>query len=246
MTGTIRVAIADDHPVFRAGLRVVMQDAPTLELVGEAESGDEAVLLAAERQPDVLLMDIHMPPTNGVDATRRIAASHPDVHVLMLTMLADDTSVLAAMRAGARGYILKGADPDEIVRAVTSAAAGEAIFSPALAARMAHFFTTGRAGDPHPFPDLTPRERDILELIAVGQSNPAIAAQLRLSEKTVRNNVSVILTKLQAPTRSAAVARARDAGLGTSAPAGKTAASLREGHPPERRNAPGCGFRGRF
>jgi len=214
VTTVVRVAIADDHPVFRSGLRTVVEDSPTLAFAGEASNGDEAVSLAAESRPDVLLMDIHMPPVNGIDATRRITTAHPEVRVLMLTMLDDDTSVFAAMRVGARGYLLKGAAPEEIVRAITAAAAGEAIFSPALAARMTHYFTTGRAGDPHPFPDLTPRERDILELVAAGKSNTSIAARLVLSEKTVRNNISSILNKLQAPTRSAAVARARDAGVG--------------------------------
>jgi DNA-binding NarL/FixJ family response regulator len=214
-TQPIRVAIADDHPVFRAGLRTVVEESPILEYVGEASNGEEAIAVAAGQQPDVLLMDIHMPGTSGIDATRRVLAEHPGLGVLMLTMLEDDTSVFAAMRAGARGYLLKGAAPDDIVRAITAVAAGEAIFSPALAGRMAHFFTAGRAGDPHPFPALSARERDILDLIAAGQSNSDIAGRLALSEKTVRNNVSAILAKLRVADRSAAIVQARQAGLGT-------------------------------
>jgi DNA-binding NarL/FixJ family response regulator len=213
-TQPIRVAIADDHPVFRAGLRTVVEESPILEYVGEASNGEEAIAVAAGQQPDVLLMDIHMPGTSGIDATRRVLAERPGLGVLMLTMLEDDTSVFAAMRAGARGYLLKGAAPDDIVRAITAVAAGEAIFSPALAGRMAHFFTAGRAGEPHPFPALSARERDILDLIAAGQSNSDIAARLALSEKTVRNNVSAILAKLRVADRSAAIVQARQAGLG--------------------------------
>jgi DNA-binding NarL/FixJ family response regulator len=210
----VRVGIADDHPVFRAGLRTVVEDSLALAYVGEAGTAEEAVTLAAEHRPDVLLMDIHMPGGSGIEATRRVLAAHPSMGVLMLTMLEDDTSVFAAMRAGARGYLLKGAAPDDIVRAILAVAAGDAIFSPPLAARMVHFFTAGRAGEPHPFPDLTARERDILELIAGGNANTEIAGRLGLSEKTVRNNVSVILAKLQVTDRAAAIVQARQAGLG--------------------------------
>jgi DNA-binding NarL/FixJ family response regulator len=213
----IRVVVADDHPMFRAGLRMLVEDSPELELVGEAADGEEVVAVCLASQPQVVLMDIHMPRTSGVDATRRILAELPDVGVLMLTMLEDDTSVFAAMRAGARGYVLKGAAPGDIVRAVTAAAAGEAIFSPVLARRMAHFFTAGRGGDPHPFPDLSSRERDVLDLMAAGRSNTQIATGLGLSEKTVRNNVSMIFAKLRVADRATAIVQARDAGLGRSA-----------------------------
>ncbi len=211
----IRVLIADDHPVFRAGLLTVVQDSTALECVGEAKDGEDALAQALEFRPEVILMDIHMPGGGGIEATRQIVSRYPEMGVLMLTMLEDDTSVFAAMRAGARGYLVKGATPDDIVRAIVAVAAGEAIFSPSLAKRMTHFFTAGRAGDPHPFPDLSPRERDILDLIAAGSSNPEIAARLAISEKTVRNNVSVILAKLQVTGRSAAIVEARKAGLGS-------------------------------
>jgi len=214
----IRVAVADDHPMFRAGLRTLVEESPTLEFVGAASDGDEAIAVCAQHHPDVILMDIHMPGTSGVEATRRVLADHPDIRVLMLTMLEDDTSVFAAMRAGARGYVLKGAAPNDIIRAVTAVAAGEAIFSPALATRMAHFFTAGRSGDPHPFPALSSRERDVLGLIASGRSNTEIAARLGLSEKTVRNNVSAIFSKLRVADRSAAIVHARQAGLGSDNP----------------------------
>jgi len=217
MEEPIRVVVADDHPMFRAGLRMLVEDSGALELAGEAADGDEAVAVCLTSRPQVVLMDIHMPGASGVEATRRILAELPEVGVLMLTMLEDDTSVFAAMRAGARGYVLKGAAPDDIVRAVTAVAAGEAIFSPALASRMTHFFTAGRGGEPHPFPALSIRERDILDLVAAGRSNAQIAAGLGLSEKTVRNNVSAIFAKLRVADRATAIVQAREAGLGRSA-----------------------------
>jgi DNA-binding NarL/FixJ family response regulator len=210
----IRVVVVDDHPMFRAGLRTLVDESPLLQLVGEAGDGDEAVNVCATQAPDVVLMDIKMPGTSGVDATRRLVARQPAIGVLMLTMLEDDTSVFAAMRAGARGYILKGAASEDIVRAVVAVAAGEVIFGAALAQRMSHFFTAGRSGEAHPFPHLTIRERDILDLIASGQPNPAIAERLGLSEKTVRNNVSSIFAKLRVADRASAIVQARDAGLG--------------------------------
>jgi DNA-binding NarL/FixJ family response regulator len=183
--------------------------------VGQAENGDEAVEVCLRERPDIVLMDIKMPGTSGVEATRRLIAAQPDLGVLMLTMLEDDTSVFAAMRAGARGYILKGAAPDDIVRAVVAVASGEVIFGAALARRMSHFFTAGRSGEAHPFPQLTTRERDVLDLIAAGEPNSQIAARLGLSDKTVRNNVSSIFAKLLVADRAAAIVKARNAGLGT-------------------------------
>jgi DNA-binding NarL/FixJ family response regulator len=210
----IRVVVVDDHPMFRAGLRTLVEESDRLALAGEADNGADAVALCLREEPDVVLMDVKMPGGSGVEATRELVDARPGVGVLMLTMLEDDTSVFAAMRAGARGYILKGAAPDDIVRAVVSVAAGEVIFGAALARRMGHFFTAGRSGEPHPFPELTTRERDVLDLLATGQQNAAIAHQLGLSEKTVRNNVSSIFAKLLVADRAAAVAKARDAGLG--------------------------------
>jgi DNA-binding NarL/FixJ family response regulator len=207
----IRVVVADDHPVFRSGLRTLVEETPTLEYAGEAADGEQAVSVCIEQQPDVVLMDIRMPGVSGIDATRRIPAT---TKVLMLTMLEDDTSVFAAMRAGARGYILKGAAPDDIVRAITAVAAGELIFGAAVAARLAEFFHAGTRTAAQPFPALSTREHDVLNLIAAGEPNGVIAARLGLSEKTVRNNVSSIFAKLRVADRSAAIVRAREAGLG--------------------------------
>jgi DNA-binding NarL/FixJ family response regulator len=212
----IRVVIADDHPVFRDGLRTLVEESPWLEYAGQASDGQEAVEVCAAAKPDVVLMDIRMPGVSGIDATRQILDARPGTGVLMLTMLEDDTSVLAAMRAGARGYILKGAHPDQILRAITAVAAGEVIFGAALAARMAEFFRGGGPGRIAPaFANLSQREHDVLDLIAAGEPNTAIARRLGLSEKTIRNNVSAILAKLQVSDRSAAIVRARNAGLGS-------------------------------
>jgi DNA-binding NarL/FixJ family response regulator len=208
------VVVVDDHPMFRAGLRTLVEESPRLEFVGEAADGADAVLLCRREQPDVVLMDVRMPGASGVEATRELTATASTIGVLMLTMLEDDTSVFAAMRAGARGYILKGAAPEEIVRAIEAVAAGEAIFGAALARRMSHFFTAGRSGEAHPFPELTTRERDVLDRMAAGEANPTIADKLGLSEKTVRNNVSAILAKLLVADRAQAIVKARDAGLG--------------------------------
>jgi DNA-binding NarL/FixJ family response regulator len=214
VTDVISVVVVDDHPMFRAGLRTMVEEADGLALVGEAADAETAVEVCQEVSPDVVLMDIKLPSASGIDAARTIAGSLPHTAVLMLTMLEDDTSVFAAMRAGARGYILKGAAPNDILRAIHAVAAGEVIFGPALARRMGHFFTAGRSGEEHPFPDLTVRERDVLAEIATGRGNADIAATLGLSEKTVRNNVSNIFAKLLVADRAAAVAKARDAGLG--------------------------------
>ena len=212
---TIRVAVADDHPAFRTGLRSLIQDSPQLTFVGEAADGGQAIALGTSAVPDVFLMDVRMPGSSGMEATRSLTATHPGIAVLMMTMLEDETSVFAAMRAGARGYILKGADPDEIVRAVIAVANGEVIFGAAVAETMRGFFTAGHHDPIHPFPSLTSRERDILDLIAGGRMNTDIAEQLQLSEKTIRNNVSNIFVKLRVADRGSAIATARDAGLPT-------------------------------
>jgi len=215
MTDTpIRVAIADDHPVFRSGLRLMVEESAQVDFVGEAADGDEIVALCREQRPDVVLMDIRMPTTSGIEATRSIIAELPDVGVLMLTMLEDDTSVFAALRAGARGYVLKGAGPDEIIRAIVAVAAGEALLGPGIAHRIASFLQPDVRARSHPFPSLSSRERDILDLIAAGHSNAMIANRLVLSEKTVRNNVSNIFSKLLAADRAEVIIKARAAGLG--------------------------------
>lgn len=211
----IRVLIADDHPLFRAGVRALLDAARGLEVVGETASAEEAVQLAGTLQPDVVLMDLQFPTLNGIEATRQIVATRAPVHVLVVTMFEDDRSVFAAMRAGAQGYVLKGADPDELLRAIEAAAAGEAIFSPAVATRLIEFFGGLRPDVlPQPFPELSEREREILQLLAVGQSNHEIAHQLGLSPKTVANYVSTIFSKLQVADRVQAMLRAREAGLG--------------------------------
>ena len=211
---TITVVIADDHPVFRDGLRALIEATPDLDLVGEAADGTTAIDVAAVALPDVVVMDLQMPGLDGVEATRRLATLAPRSRVLVLTMFEDDASVFAAMRAGARGYLVKGADAAEIVGAVRAVAAGEAVFGAALATRILGFFASPRAAGLLPFPDLTDREHEVLELIARGLSNDAIAARLGISPKTVRNGVSVILDKLEVADRAAAIVRAREAGLG--------------------------------
>jgi DNA-binding NarL/FixJ family response regulator len=211
----ISVLVADDHPLFRDGLRTLLLAAPDMELAGEAESGDQAVMLAAQLQPDVILMDIQMPGINGIEATRQIIYASPHIAILIITMFDDDSSVFSAMRAGARGYLLKGAKHDETQRAIRATANGEAIFSPTVAARMMEFFSNMRPAKlPQIFPELSDREREILDLIAQGYKNPEITAKLVLSPKTVRNHVSNILSKLQVVDRTQAVLKAREAGFG--------------------------------
>jgi DNA-binding NarL/FixJ family response regulator len=211
----IRVLIADDHQLFRDGLRALLLAAPEMEVVGEAASGAEAIQLAAEVQPHVILMDIQMPDGDGIEATRQIMTANPNIGVLMVTMFEDDQSVFAAMRAGARGYVLKGAKHDEMLRAIHAVHSGEAIFSASIADRMMNFFTASRAVIPQEtFSDLTEREREILVLIGQGKTNAAIAGELTISVKTVRNHVSNIFNKLQVVDRAQAALRARDAGLG--------------------------------
>ena len=211
----IQVLIADDHPFFRDGLRVLLEATADTAVAGEAATGDEVIALAERLQPDVILMDLKMPGPNGIEATRRILAASPHIAVLVVTMYEDDDSVFAAMRAGARGYLLKGADEDEMLRAIRGVARGEAIFGPAVARRLLRFFAAPELAAPPPaFPELTEREREILDLLAQGRANPEIAERLYLSPKTVRNHVSNIFGKLQVADRAQAIVRAREAGLG--------------------------------
>jgi DNA-binding NarL/FixJ family response regulator len=211
----IRVVIADDHPLFRDGLRAMFDSEPDIELVGEAATGLEAVSLAGQLLPDVALMDIQMPDLDGIEATRRVMAESPNTRVLVVTMFEDDDSVLAAMRAGARGYVVKGMRSSDAIRAIRAVAAGEAIFSPAVASRLLSMLAEARAAArPAVFPELTERERQTLELIAQGHKNAVIAERLHLSPKTVRNYVTNIFDKLQLADRSQAIVKAREAGLG--------------------------------
>ena len=211
---TTRVVVADDHPVFRAGMVTVLDELSDVEVVAQAADGEEAIAAAAEHQPDVILMDLRMPGVGGLEATARIRVEHPDVAVVVLTMDSDDDSVFAALRAGARGYLLKESDVGDIERALTGVARGEAVFGAGVAARVLSFFAGTRTATASPFPQLTPRELEVLELIAQGLDNGAIARRLVLSEKTVRNRVSDILAKVHARSRAEMVALARDAGLG--------------------------------
>lgn len=214
---TTRVLIADDHPTFRRGLGALFDSVPDIEVVGEAADGETAVALTAELKPDVVVMDLNMPGVNGVDATRRIVTGDPHVAVLVLTMLDEDESVFAAMRAGARGYVVKGADTDDVLRALASVARGDAVFGPAVASRVLSYLTRPlSARDPLLFPELSDREREVLELMARGLSNAEIARKLVVSPKTVRNHVSNVFTKLQVADRAEAIVRARNAGLGSS------------------------------
>ncbi len=211
----LRILLVDDHPLVRNGLRALLASVPDMAVVGEASNGEEAIAQAAELQPDIILMDLHMPGLNGIEATRRIVQVHPHIGILVLTMLEDDASVFAAMRAGARGYLLKGADQADVLRAIGVAAHGEAIFSPPIARRLMQYFENMQPIlPPNVFPDLTEREREILGLIARGKSNAEIAGELVLSPKTVSNHVSNIFSKLQVVDRAQAVLRAKQAGLG--------------------------------
>jgi DNA-binding NarL/FixJ family response regulator len=210
----IRILIADDHAHFRGGLNALLLSAADCEVIGEAATGEQAIELAAALQPDVILMDINMPSVNGIEATRRILHTSPHISVLVLTMFDDDDSVFAALRAGARGYLLKGALKAEILRAIRGVSSGEAIFGPAITKRLMSFFAGLQPAAVQAFPELTDREREILAMIAQHLTNPEIADRLSLSQKTVRNHVSNIFSKLQVIDRAQAIIRAREAGLG--------------------------------
>ena len=215
MNRPIRILIADDHPLFRGGLRSLLESIADTEVIGEAATGEEAVEIAMALAPDVVVMDINMPGLNGIDATRRIVDESDQVNVLVMTMHDDDEAVFAAIRAGARGYLLKGAAQDETLRAIRSVANGEAIFSHGVAHRLRSFLAAPPAVDPsQAFPQLTDRELEILQLLAERRTNAEIAATLFLSQKTVRNYVSAIFTKLQVADRAEAGLVARTAGLG--------------------------------
>jgi DNA-binding NarL/FixJ family response regulator len=209
---TVRILIADDHPVFRNGMRALLESVPDMEVVSEATTSEEAIAAAAAAQPDVVLMDLQMPGIGGIAATRRILEMSPQIYILVVTMFEDEESVFAALRAGARGYVVKGASPHEIMRAIGAVANGEAIFSPAIAQRVLDYFSAPRPAAPI-LPELSEREREILRLIVGGRTNQEIATQLTLSLKTVRNHVSNIFGKLQVADRAQAILRAQEAGL---------------------------------
>ncbi len=215
---TIRLLLADDHTLFREGLSALLSATPDTEVVGEAGTGAEAVALAESLAPDIILMDIMMPDLNGVQATERVLASNPGIGIIMLTMLEEDDALFAAMRAGARGYILKGADKSEVLKTIHAVAEGEALFGPAVAARLAAYFQRSapeRNADPSEFDELTEREQQVLILVAEGKSNRDIAQQLTISGKTVSNHISNIFSKLNVTDRAQAIVKARRAGLGT-------------------------------
>lgn len=214
-TDPTRVVLVDDHPVYRDGLSMLLESIDEVEVVGVADDGTTALDVVEQADPDVVVMDVQMPGLDGIAATRELTARHPHLAVVVLTMSEDDETVFSAMRAGARGYLVKGSSQHEIVRAIRSVDSGELVFGAAVAQRVAAYFS-GRAptADAPAFPQLTEREREVLDLLAAGRSNPQIAQSLFLSPKTVRNNVSNIFAKLQVADRSEAIVRARDAGLG--------------------------------
>ncbi|MFT4415342.1 response regulator [Fredinandcohnia humi] len=208
--------MADDHPAFRTGLVSMLNTDSVMTVVGEAGTGDEVVSLADEIKPDLIIMDVQMPGVNGIEATRRILTKNPDIRILVMTMFEDDHTVAAAMRAGARGYILKGALPNEILRAIRAVASGEAIFSELIARRFITYFDQiGNGFRQGELSELTAREREILDLIARGYKNAEIAENLFLSPSTVRNHITNILSKLQVADRAEAIQKAKDAGLGS-------------------------------
>jgi DNA-binding NarL/FixJ family response regulator len=208
-----RVVVVEDHPVFAEGLLALLSDLPGVEVAGVAGTGEAAVELVDRVLPDVVLMDLRLPGMDGVEATARITAAHPEIAVLALTMMSDDNTVMAAIRAGARGYLLKEASPTEIARSLEAVAAGQVVFSATTGTRILSALASPGVR-PRPLPELTEREREVLGLLATGLTNSAIAQRLFLSEKTVRNHVTNIFAKLGVTDRAAAVARARDAGLG--------------------------------
>jgi DNA-binding NarL/FixJ family response regulator len=215
VSAPVRVVLADDHPMYRYGVEAVLADVSAIDLLGTASSGKELLALVARLRPDVVVTDLRMPDLSGIEVTRRLVATEPGVPVLVLTMHDDDESVYGAMRAGARGYLLKGADGSELVSTIQTLAAGGTVFGPAVARRIVGFFLESsqryREGT---FPQLTRREGEVLDLVAAGHRNSVVAAKLGLSEKTVRNHLSALLLKLQVEDRSAAIVRAREAGLG--------------------------------
>lgn len=213
---TIPVLVVDDHALFRAGMHAVLSALDDVDVVGEASTGEEAIELVATLHPEVVLMDLRMPGIGGLAATARLTDQHPEVAVVVLTMSEDADSVFAALRAGARGYLLKESDAADVQRTITAVARGEAVFGAGVAEQVVGFFSSTSAGGvgPQAFPELTAREREVLELMARGLDNASIARRLFLSEKTVRNRVSDVLAKLRARSRAEAVARARDAGIG--------------------------------
>ncbi len=211
----IRVLLADDHTLFRDGLRLLLASVPDIEVVGEAVTGEEVIAQAEALRPDVILMDIKMPGLSGIEATRRILLNRPEMGIVIVTMYEDDSSIFAAMRAGARGYVLKGAKQDELLRAIQAVAAGDTLFGPSVASQVMTFFSSlGTRAPEQLFPELTDREREVLALIAEGYTNAEITERLVVSPKTVRNHISHIFSKLQVADRAQAIMRAREEGLG--------------------------------
>lgn len=214
----IRLMIADDHKLFREGIKALLAVTDDIEIIGEADDGDSALRISQDLQPDVILMDINMPGLNGIQATEKILEKEPQTRIVMLTMLEDDASVFNAMRVGARGYLLKGADPQEVLSVIRAVAEGQALFGPTIATRLMNYFkelSTKPARSPTgaPFPELTEREMEVLRLISQGLNNQEIAQKLVLSSKTVRNHITNIFSKLQVADRAQAIVRAREAGL---------------------------------
>ncbi len=214
MTSPLRVVLVDDHPVVRNGLRALLEASADLEFAGEAGDGEAAVEMVTLERPDVVVMDLHLPGLGGIEATRQIVQRYPNTSVLILSMLDDDASVLEAMRAGARGYVVKGAEPGDVLRAISSVAHGDAVFGPSVAALVLSELSSPRVASPDAFPTLTDRESEVLDLLAQGLRNPDIAQRLGVRPKTVRNHVSNVFTKLAVTDRTEAILRARDAGLG--------------------------------